>query len=80
MGKPSPQGLSSTEYIGWRSKPGELKHLMYPEERTSNETPLVVASESGRGQWSPFKNRNALEKAAIQGDSPVRVERMEILE
>ena len=53
---------------------------MYPEERTSNETPLVVASESGRGQWSPFKNRNALEKAAIQGDSPVRVEKMEILE
>ena len=52
----------------------------YLEERTSNETPLVVASESGRGQWSPFKNRNALEKAAIQGDSPVRVERMEILE
>ena len=80
MGKPSPQGLSLTEYIGQGSKPGELKHLMYPEERTSNETPRVVASESGRGQWSPFKNRNVLEKTAIQGDSPVRVERMEILE
>ena len=80
MGKPNPQGLSLTEFIGQRSEPGELKHLMYPEERTSTETPLVVASESGSGQWSQFKNRNALEKAAIQGDSPVRVERVEILE
>ena len=80
MGKPSPQGLFFTEFIGERSKPGELKHLMYPEERTSTETPLVVASERGRGQWSVFKNRNALEKAAIQGDSPVRVERAQILE
>ena len=80
MGKPNPQGLSFTESIGERSEPGELKHLMYPEERTSNETPRVVASESGLGQWSSFKNRNALEKAAIQGDSPVRVEITKILE
>ena len=80
MGKPNPQGLSLAEYIGLRSKPGELKHLMYPEERTSTETPLVVASESGSGQWSSFKNRNVLEKTAIQGDSPVRVEKTKILE
>ena len=80
MGKPNPQGLSLAEFIGQRSEPGELKHLMYPEERTSTETPLVVASESGTGQWSHFKNRNALEKAAKQGDSPVPVERAKILE
>ena len=80
MGKPNPQGLSFAEFIGVRSEPGELKHLMYPEERTSTETPLVVASESGSGQWSSSKNRNALEKAAIQGDSPVRVEKTKILE
>ncbi len=80
MGKPNPQGLSFAEFIGVRSEPGELKHLMYPEERTSTETPRVVASESGSGQWSSSKNRNALEKAAIQGDSPVRVEMTEILE
>ncbi len=80
MGKPNPQGLSLAEFIGQRSEPGELKHLMYPEERTSTETPRVVASESGSGQWSSSKNRNALEKAAIQGDSPVRVEKTEILE
>ncbi len=53
---------------------------MYPEERTSTETPLVVASESGLGQWSSFKNGNALGKAAKQGDSPVPVERAKILE
>ena len=80
MGKPNPQGLSLAQFIGQRSEPGELKHLMYPEERTSTETPLVVASESGTGQWSSFKNGNALEKAAIQGDSPVPVERAKILE
>ena len=27
MGKPNPQGLLSTEYIGWKSERGELKHL-----------------------------------------------------
>ena len=80
MGEPNPQGLSLAQSIGQRSKPGELKHLMYPEERTSTETPLVVASESGSGQWSSFKNRNVLEKTAIQGDSPVRVEVTKILE
>ncbi len=80
MGKPNPQGLSLTEYIGQGSEPGELKHLMYPEERTSTETPLVVASESGSGQWSYLKNGNALEKAAKQGDSPVPVEIDKILE
>ena len=52
----------------------------YPEERTSKETPLVVASESGSGQWSSFKNRNVLERTAIAGDSPVRVERTKVLE
>jgi hypothetical protein len=46
---------------------------MYPEERTSTETPLVVTSERGPGQWSIQVNWNALEKAAIVGDSPVQV-------
>ncbi len=36
----------------------------YPEERKSNETPLVVASERGLGQWPNRKNRNCLEKQA----------------
>ncbi len=71
MGKPNPQGLSLTESIGQGSEPGELKHLMYPEERTSTETPLVVASESGSGQWPSYLKQNGLEKPAIAGDSPV---------
>ena len=52
----------------------------YPEERKSNETPLVVASERGQGQWLAVKNENAMERAAIEGDSPVSVERLLILE
>ena len=61
MGKPNPQGLSLAEFIGQRSEPGELKHLMYPEERTSTETPRVVASESGSGQCFGEDNWNQLE-------------------
>ncbi len=33
-----------------------------------------MASESGLGPWSADDNRNVLERAAIVGDSPVRVE------
>ena len=73
MGKPNPQGLSFTESIGERSKPGELKHLMYPEERTSTETPVVVASEPGPGQYCRDIKPNDLERSAIAGDSPVGV-------
>ena len=80
MGKPNPQGLSLAEYIGLRSKPGELKHLMYPEERTSTETPRVVASESGPGQWLELKNRKRLERRAVAGDSPVRETGEHVLE
>ena len=52
----------------------------YLEERTSTETPLVVASERGPGQWRMSKNRNRLESRAIAGDSPVRVESRRVLE
>ena len=38
-----------------------------------------MASESGRGQYLNNKNRNCLERQAIVGDSPVRVEMVEIL-
>ena len=52
----------------------------YPEERTSTETPLVVASERGPGQWRMRDNRNRLESRALAGDSPVRVMRAFVLE
>ena len=47
----------------------------YLEERTSTETPLVVASERGPGQCFCVHNLNRLESRAIAGDSPVRVNR-----
>ena len=45
----------------------------YPEERTSTETPVVVASEPGLGQRRREIKPNDLERAAIVGDSPVGV-------
>ena len=45
----------------------------YPEEKTSTEIPLVVASERGTGQWSIGSKQNGLESPAIAGDSPVCV-------
>ena len=45
----------------------------YPEERTSTETPLVVASERGLGQCRLCNNWNRLENLALVGDSPVQV-------
>ena len=43
----------------------------YPEEKTSTEIPLVVASERGPGQCLRQTQQNILESLAIAGDSPV---------
>ena len=48
---------SYTESIGIRGEPPELKHLSRARKRKSTEIPLVVASESGRGQT---ESRNTL--------------------
>ena len=45
----------------------------YLEERTSIETPLVVASERGSGLCQHDLHWNGLEKPAPTGDSPVQV-------
>ena len=45
----------------------------YLEERTSIETPLVVASERGSGLCLHDLHWNGLEKPAQTGDSPVQV-------
>ena len=66
--------------IGCKKRTQGTETSQYLEERTSTETPLVVASERGPGQWPGFKNRNDLEKSARAGDSPVRVERDLVLE
>jgi hypothetical protein len=73
MGKPTPQGVPERE----RTRGTETSK--YPEERTSTETPLVVASERGPGQCLISMNRNSLERLALMGDSPVRVERYQDL-
>ena len=71
----SPNGETHTARCIPRGKRTQgTETSQYLEERTSKETPLVVASERGRGQWFAEKNRNALERAAKVGDSPVRVE------
>ena len=74
--------VSSSESIARRGEPGELNHLSsrrkghqpnLPAFGPGDETPLVVASERGPGQWPKITNRNRLERRAIAGDSPVRV-------
>jgi hypothetical protein len=74
MGKPTPQGVPERERT-WGTETSK-----YPEERTSTETPLVVASESGPGQWPVCKNGKDLERSATVGDSPVPVESTQVLE
>jgi hypothetical protein len=51
MGQPSQVSwLARAECIGARQVTGGSETSQYPEEKTSNEIPLVVASERGSGQ------------------------------
>ena len=59
------------EYIGLKKQTRGTETSQYLEERTSTETPLVVASERGSGQWQFTTNQNGLGRPAIVGDSPV---------
>ena len=67
MGKPG------TVVSPERGRTRRTETSQYPEERTSIETPLVVASERGSGQCSYQSNSNHLESWAGVGDSPVEV-------
>ena len=71
MGQPTRKGIPQ----GKQTRGTETSK--YPEERTSTETPLVVASERGLGQCFSQLNRNRLESRATVGDSPVRVGKIE---
>lgn len=42
--------VSITEYIGYEKRTRGTETSKYPKERKSNETPVVVASESGRAE------------------------------
>jgi hypothetical protein len=63
--------LSHTEYIGMKKRTRGTETSQYLEERTSTETPLVVASERGPGQWPTVRQQKWMESHAIAGDSPV---------
>ena len=76
----SSEGMRLPNKIGGFKRTQGTETSKYLEERTSTETPLVVASERGPGQWPQCKNGNDLEKSAIVGDSPVPVESIEVLE
>ena len=66
--------------IGCKKRTRGTDTSKYPKERTSTETPQVVASERGPGQWSDRDNRKRLERRTKAGDSPVRVMTLVILE
>ena len=76
----SNEGMRSLNKIGGFKQTRGTETSQYPEERTSTETPLVVASERGPGQWRLRDNRKRLERRALAGDSPVRVMRAIVLE
>jgi hypothetical protein len=47
----SKEGMIPLNKIGGFKQTRGTETSQYPEERTSTETPLVVASERGPGQW-----------------------------
>ena len=70
----------AAEFIGRKERTQGTETSKYLEERTSTETPLVVASERGPGQCPLEFYWNRMERRAAAGDSPVRVESHAILE
>ena len=62
---------SYSEYIAIEKRTRGTETSQYLEERTSTETPLVVASERGPGQWPTISQQNRMESRAVAGDSPV---------
>ena len=57
MGKPDAGNAVSSlsEYIGQEKLTRGSETSQYPEEKKSNETPKVAASEMGRGQTGRFR-------------------------
>ena len=63
MGKPSQSNvwLFLSEYIGQIKGTWGSETSQYPQEEKTTVIPLVVASESGRGQTSTVPSRQALQ-------------------
>ena len=72
--------VSYPEYIGCKKRTQGTETSKYLQERTSTETPQVVASERGPGQWHIMLKWNKLESLAVAGDSPVHVDTWYVLE
>jgi hypothetical protein len=72
--------VSYPEYIGCKKRTQGTETSKYLQERTSTETPQVVASERGPGQWHMKLKWNKLESLAVAGDSPVHVDALYVLE
>ena len=70
-------GYHQTEYIGLVKRTRGTETSQYPEEKTSTEIPVVVASEPGPGQCSCEIKTNDLERSAIVGESPVVIKQQE---
>ena len=69
----SSEGMRLPNKIGGFKRTQGTETSKYLEERTSTETPVVVASEPGPGQRRRDIKPNDLERSALAGDSPVGV-------
>ena len=65
------EGITEVNKIALVKRTRRTETSQYPEEKTSTEIPLVVASERGPGQCLTFSYQKLLERSAIEGDSPV---------
>src|SRR5262249_43103887 len=63
----SKEGMKLPNQIGGFKQTQGTETSQYLEERTSTETPLVVASERGPGQWRTRDNRNSSGKLDLRG-------------
>ena len=63
----SREGMRLPNKIGGFKQTQGTETSKYLEERTSTETPLVVASEHGPGQWHIKDNRNLSGKQGLRG-------------
>src|SRR6266436_5768746 len=63
----SREGMRLPNKIGGFKQTQGTETSKYLEERTSTETPLVVASERGPGQWHIKDNRNLSGKQGLRG-------------
>src|ERR1700744_4444705 len=63
----SREGMRSPNKIGGFKQTQGTETSKYLEERTSTETPVVVASETGRGQCPIKDNRNLSGKQGLRG-------------